>query len=215
MTPAITHEQALKLVRRSGQLGLNFDKFPAGFFLTIRGYYRDSLGAKGKNDVGMYDDMLAWVSEKDILPIQGNTDPSRVGWNGSLGKPFAMLVPGVWYFIRGPHKGRQPCFRQPTEENAQDFRIPGKGYFTVYRAKGQNQISQHTAPTESGYFAINIHDGGDENTSSWGCLTAPSKTFIPWATEIWARTREKKQDVLPMLLLENPEGGVQLLDSLK
>src|SRR5947207_2114801 len=70
-------------------------------------------------------------------------------------KPYATLKDGVWRFAKGWHRRGQPgghkALRQP--ENCP---------FTVIRdaAKGRDSYE------ESGYFAINLHRGGEWSTSS-------------------------------------------------
>lgn len=123
---------------------------------AIRGYYRDSMGKPGKNDRGIYDD-AAWIILHDrCVPFNFNTDPS------GFASGRAVLEPGVWLFIPGKHhlgspppKGR-PAFRQ-------------FGLFNV-RRDGRDGVDR-------GNFGINLHDGGDENTSSEGCQTVPKSQW--------------------------------------
>jgi len=165
--------------------------------LAVRGYWPKSMGKTDKNDVGIHDDAWFAVGPDGLfLPLQANTDPSRLGWNPSINKNFAMLVPGLWHFVPGAHKGRTPAFRQPEDTP-----------FTVFRAKNMDEVLAGTAKRETGYFAINIHDTGsdDENrTSSWGCQTAQKKAFIPWANAVQAAMKTAGQKRLPYLLINGP-----------
>src|SRR5688572_28150889 len=73
--------------------------------LGIRGYRRDTMGKPGVNDCNIYDDALFVRYPGGVLNCNGNCDPVRIGWNSSLGKPFAQLKAGVWPFVKGKHKG--------------------------------------------------------------------------------------------------------------
>lgn len=172
--------------------------------LGVRGYRRDTMGKPGQNDAGIYDDALFFVAPGVFRAANGNTDPSRIGWNASIGKQFAMLVPGTWYFIRGSHKGRTPALRQATEEQAADVKIPDHGHFTVWRANSMDEVIQKRAKTEHNYFAINIHRGGDETTSSWGCQTIPPAEFDPFMLDVWEHTKKHGQDRIPYRLIDGP-----------
>lgn len=176
--------------------------------LAVRGYWRDTMGAEGRNDVGVHDDAWFAVGPDLFLPLQANTDPSRLGWNASIGKNFAMLMPGLHYFHAGAHKGRTPAFRQADdEEDAAAFGIPDGGRFKIWRAKNMDEVLAGTAKIVSGHFAINIHDtqSNDEHrTSSWGCQTAMTSLFKPWATAVQTAMKQQKQKRLPYLLINGP-----------
>ncbi len=200
--PKISREEVKKYI---ADAGIDLSQYKAGIIVAIRGYYMDTKGDKGENDVGIYDDVLIWYGHDRFDPILGNTDPSKVGWNPGVGKPYAMLVPGIHYFIRGSHKNQAKALRQPHQEAAHGFRIPNSGHFEVYRARSEDQLKQHLAPKESGYFAINIHAGGEreDRTSSWGCLTYKPSDGEDWMDMIWKETRKAPQDVIPLLLVDN------------
>jgi len=172
--------------------------------LGVRGYRRDSMGKPGQNDAGIYDDALFFIAPGVFRAVNGNTDPSRIGWNASIGKQFAMLVPGTWYFIRGAHKGRTPALRQATEEQAADAKIPDNGHFTVWRANNMDEVIQKRAKTDHNYFAINIHSGGDETTSSWGCQTIPQDEFQSFMLDVWEHTKKHGQERIPYRLIDGP-----------
>jgi hypothetical protein len=115
--------------------------------LAQRGYYRDSLGAKGKNDRGIFDDMIAVLSPRVFRTFNGNTDPSAFG--GRL----AVLQPGVWEFKLGTHHpgtpAAYPCLVQADP-------------VTVLRDNGIR---------ETGEFYIHVHHAGFNTTTSEGCQT--------------------------------------------
>lgn len=179
------------------------EKWPCAI-LAVRGYYRDSMGVPGVNDVGINDDAFFLCGPNTFLPVAANTDPSKIGWNEALGKPFAMLQPGTHLFIRGPHKGRVPALRQPTEDQAEGYGIPNFGHFKVWRARSMDDIRNGTAMSDEGYFAINIHSGGVNTTSSWGCPTIPPKYFYQWMDTVWEVTKRMDQDVIPVKLVVGP-----------
>ena len=88
-----TTEQLLRLRKVSDPVCL----------VGIRGYYRDTMGAVGKNDVGMFDDALILVSPNVHAAFNGNVDPTRLGWNPKARKPMAQLKPGVYRYRLGKH----------------------------------------------------------------------------------------------------------------
>lgn len=134
---------------------------PSTFVLAARGYYRDTMGMPGTNDVGIYDDAIFIVTPGPFIAFNANLDPSRYGWNPGAGKYMARLAPGVWSFRRLKHHPARPdgymAFGQ------------GDSAVTVHRIRENGTI----ATTENGCFGINLHRGGVNGTSSEGCLTIP------------------------------------------
>lgn len=169
--------------------------------LAARGYYRDTMGRPGQNDVGIYDDAMFLVAPGVFKAVNANTDPSRLGWNPGVGKPYAMLLPGVWFFRRGAHKGKVPALRQCTDEEAALRGIPNDGQFSVLRVFGEGD---HRNYLESDYFAINIHSGGESTTSSWGCQTIPPGQFEDFMLAVWEASKAAGQDRIPYMLTEGP-----------
>jgi lysozyme len=117
--------------------------------LGLRGYYQDTLGKPGVNDRGLYDDAICLWSERGSWNFNANTDPSVYR------RGIAVLKPGLWYYRRGLHRRKYPALVQDSE-------------VTVIRDGGV---------IESGYFGINIHRGGEENTWSLGCQTIYSPQY--------------------------------------
>lgn len=138
--------------------GVSFDPQRHVVFVGIRGYYLDSMGVRGRNDRGVYDDCLAVMCPDGLQAFRFNVDPngSRKGRGTGAGKGMAVLKCGVWLYVMGKHKGRAG-FRQGAP-------------VTVIR--------DGDPPYEdTGWHAINIHDGGVRSTSSLGCQTADPATF--------------------------------------
>ena len=120
----------------------------------IRGYYRDTMGAVGKNDIGLYDDALVVVSPNVHAAFNASVDPTRLGWNAKAKKPMAQLKPGVYRYKIGQHGiSRGNPYKALVQA----------GPVTVMRGDSE----------ETGRFAINIHRGGNTTTSSEGCQTLP------------------------------------------
>jgi lysozyme len=117
--------------------------------LGQRGYYENTMGAPGKNDRGIFDDMIAVVTPRTYRTFNANTDPSAA----DTGTRLATLQPGVWDFKLGLHHpdtaNEYPCLVQA-------------GPVTVLRDNGVR---------ETGEFYIHIHHGGLNTTTSEGCQT--------------------------------------------
>jgi lysozyme len=125
--------------------------------IGLRGYFRDSMGVKGKNDRGIYDDAFFWVELETGIVHQynGNTDPSayRKGKGFGSGKGMASLVPGTWRYQIGLHRG-----------------------YAAFRQAAPVTVMRDGTPDypETGWFGINIHSGSARGTSSLGCQTTPN-----------------------------------------
>lgn len=149
--PKMTRDEAQKLLAAYG--------VSAPAILAQRGYFRDSMGVKGKNDRNKYDDAIAVITPRLYQTFNANTDPSRAG--GRL----AVLQPGAWQFARGMHHASSangyPCLVQA-------------GPVTVLRDNGVRETQKANPATlgPGGYPPyIHIHRGGFNVTSSEGCQT--------------------------------------------
>ena len=160
--PSATRQQvetaALKAWEEAGKAASDF---PTTYVAAFRGYYQDSMGKTGANDVGIYDDAVFIVSPTHFSSWNANTDPSRYGWNPGAGKFMARLKPGAYRFRRLKHKMNSP--------NGYMAFGQGSNVVTVERIKSDGSI----AMTETGCYGINLHRGGENGTSSEGCQTIP------------------------------------------
>ena len=143
--PKLTREEAVKHFE-APYGGLDFDKFPL-YRLSIRGYYKKSIGAPDKNDFGVYDDAIFLITKDGFWAFNANTDPSKKG--------VAMLIPGL-YYAQGLdlHQNRYPALCQRL------------GSMEVWRYKPDG-----SRWTDAGYFGVNCHSGGKTKTNSEACET--------------------------------------------
>lgn len=146
--------------------------------VSIRGYYRDSMGTAGQNDRGIYDDALFIVSPSAFVSFNGNVDPSV------FRKAIAVLQPGVWRYKIGIHGLSKP---KPQRYTA----LVQAGPVTVLRDQGGY---------ETGEFGINIHRGGVNGTSSLGCQTLPPDQWPAFIALVEAELKRANQTVVPYVL---------------
>lgn len=183
MRPQITIDQCLDIIK-ANNIDRNRDKC---VLIGIRAYYLDSMGLKGANDRGIYDDALIWVTPSGYFAVQANTDPSsyRKGSGSGSKKGMASLNPGVWRYKPGIHYGsvQHEAFRQ-----AAPVRITRDGVNGPY----QDILNE----------SINIHMGGANGTSSLGCQTTPRDTWKSFKEFGYAELKRYGQKDFPYILIE-------------
>lgn len=139
---------------------------PEFFVLAVRAYYAQTIAPAG-NNLSAYDDAFFIVSPLGFTAWNGNTDPSRYGWNPNAGKYMARLKPGCWKFGKVLHRQSYQAFGQV---------LP----VTVERIRKDGSI----AITETGDFGIHDHIGGNNGTSSEGCVTHPAHQWTAYRNEL-------------------------------
>ena len=180
----------------------NEGPLPSVYVLAVRGYRFATMGNPERNDCGIWDDAFFLVTPDGFFPENANTDPSRLGWNPGVGKPYGLLQPGVWYFYPGPHKGRPGCFRQADDAQvAAKLGIPHEGKFKVMRMWGYGDSRNYI---EWGHQQVNVHPGAMSSTSSWLCLTLPYDRASAWLRQATLAVKEARQKTLPVILIDGP-----------
>lgn len=179
--PKLTREE---LLEKLSKFDTSFEDYPL-LIVGIRGYYLNSLGEKGKNDRGIYDDAIFILSRNIFSAFNGNTDPSIFRDN------IAVLRPGFY-----------PVYKF-------DFHRGKKTYPAICQRLGNVIVDRDGGrQNHSGSFGINIHNGGWGTTGSLGCQTLhPSQweefynTAEAEAIRLWGnRWNEEK---VAYILIEN------------
>lgn len=160
---------------------------PEFFVLFVRGYYDATIAPAG-NNLNAYDDACFIVSPLGFSSWNANTDPTRYGWNGNADKFMARLKPGCYRYQYLQHRGRYMAFGQ------------GERPVTVERIRKDGSV----AVTETGCFGINDHLGGDNGTSSEGCLTHPPSQWESYRTVLRGTMRRMGVESYDLLLTKGP-----------
>ena len=153
--------------------------------IGIRGYYKDSMGAKGKNDRGIFDDAAFWLNLKTgfIATYNYNTDPTgyRKGKGTGSSKGMANLKAGCWKYQTGLHRG-YAAFRQAAP-------------VTVIR-DGEPPYE------DTGMFGVNLHSASVSTTSSLGCQTLPVDQWDDFKATGYKLLKDAGQKTFCYILLE-------------
>lgn len=153
------------------------------FLVGVRGYYRDSMGKKGVNDRGIYDDAVFIVYKGEVLSFNFNVDPS--GYKEGV----AILRKGIHWYKKGLHGITRPnpykAFRPATPDES-----------LIVNRQGQTGTSKG--------IAINLHRGGVNGTSSLGCQTVPPQQWIEFQTLVYGMMEELNISKFPYVLIDGP-----------
>lgn len=179
--PQLTAEKVRQILKSKG---IDRKKFPV-CVLAVRGYYLDTMGAKGKNDRGIFDDAVFVDSDTLFATVNWNTDPSRVrkGKGTGSAKGMASLKVGTWLYKIGAHKGKSPAGNQAEK-------------VTVVRDGLAGDYEDH------GFFGINLHWGSAVGTSSLGCQTAPANQWPSFINPLVAELKRYGQKTFPYVLID-------------
>jgi lysozyme len=169
--------------------------------VAVRGYYLDSMGKKGVNDRGVYDDAVFVISPTTFTSFNFNVDPS------AYRQGIATILPGVHWFRRGRHGISRDRPNKIVSYPA--FRPATAGERLPVSRDGESGRSKRDG------VATNIHKGSRTSTSSEGCLTVPPNQWEEFYAIVDAEMRRHKVDKFPVILLENTLKGYKLPPDLK
>lgn len=168
--PKITKPEVAAILAKHG-----IAKIDKCYLLGIRGYYKDSIGKVGQNDIDVYDDALAVISPTVFATFNFNTDPAKAGHK------LAMLDAGSYDFYKGKHKGKYDALRPYPE----GVRMP-------CTRDGVKSMCANT----------NIHKGGNTDTFSEGCQTTPPDQYSEEMKLIYGEMTRYKQATIRYTLIE-------------
>jgi len=146
------------------------------YLVGIRGYYLNSKGSVGANDIGIFDDAILLVIDGVIYPFNGNTDPSKEGAG------LAMLKCGKYTYYKGKHRGKYDALRPFPEGVKMPCTRDGKDSFAI---------------------ACNIHAGGEKSTGSHGCQTLPKSQWENFIDLVYLVMDRRKMKTINYFLHEN------------
>jgi hypothetical protein len=168
--------------------------------LGIRGWFHENQQG-GKNNLGVYDDLIVSFIEDEGAKFAASVDP---GWywieNPELeGQKYcAQLVEGVHKFKLGSHDdGKYPALVQAEK-------------FHIHRLDKKGRI----VLTEFGEFDIHLHSGStgpEVGSYSAGCqiIECPEgyfgQTWLNFFNPVRDAMSDRNQDVVPYVLIERDE----------
>ena len=159
------------------ELLVRFPNLPkdGAYLVGIRGYFLNSIGVRGANDLGFYDDAIILVNGSEICTFNGNTDPSKEG------KGLAMLKVGSYQYYKGKHRGKYNALRPFPEGVKMPCTRDGKDSFAI---------------------ACNIHKGGNTTTGSEGCQTIPPVQWDEFIGLVYSVMDKNKMQTINYFLYE-------------
>ncbi|MBX7170164.1 MAG: hypothetical protein K1X72_04350 [Pyrinomonadaceae bacterium] len=146
--------------------------------IGIRGYFLDSIGLANRNELNVWDDVIAWHSPRDNGAFAGNTDPS---FEVKDGRGLAKLNLGVYQFAIGHHKKVAKAFRAYPE----GVKLP---------------CTRNGKPSTCSF--IDIHPGGI-GTWSEGCQTLPPVNWEKFQPQVYGELAFYNQKLINYILIEN------------
>jgi lysozyme len=158
--PQQSREVTERLLRERGVLDV-------ACLVGERGYFLNTMGEPGENDRDIYDDAIFLITPTCFMSWNANVDPSPYQTG------VASLVPGVYTFALDVHgKSKPKSLQYPCLQQYGDVTV---------RRDGPNG-----GTLDKGDFAIQIHRGSYDSTSSLGCQTIPPDqwcSFMPIVVE--------------------------------
>jgi hypothetical protein len=176
----------VELHARLAPFGIDRSKFPV-VIVGYRGYYKNSMGVPGKNDIGIYDDAVFIDSPNITAAFNANTDPSVL-------RPGMATVKSNMVFYAHTidyHRGKN---------------LP---YLAVcQRAGSVRVIRAGNPPYEDEGRGCNIHRGGYQTTGSEGCTTVYPDQWDSFISAVVDQAKRYfggkwKTSIIPYVILED------------
>lgn len=168
------------------------------------GYYRDTMGKPGQNDRGIYDDAAFIIGPNGFQGFNANTDPSveRTG--------VATLQPGRYKYKPGIHGLSRP--------KAQQYAAFVQASPVIVYRDDTAHVAAGTDSDNFGFclgggrwtdakwwpadrFAINLHRGASNSTSSLGCQTIPPDQWDAFHSALMLELRRNSVTEFDLVVL--------------
>lgn len=167
-------------------LGKHLDLMPAERrgdpvkVLIVRGYFRDTMGKRGKNDRAMYDDAAFIVTPEGVAAFNANSDPAVYRKRVATIKANQAVC-----YKPGPH----------------GYQSRG-GPYPAFRQHEDCIVERDDAGDDFGMHHVNLHKGGVYGTSSLGCLTIPPHQWDEFRDMLTGLLVAHDQETFYVTLLE-------------
>lgn len=155
----------------------------AVYLVGVRGYFKDTMGKVGVNDIGMYDDAIGIISQEALVTFNFNVDPSRQ--KKGMANLKANSNPG-WLYKRGIHGLNKPKSLQ----------------YEAFVQADKVTVKRFEQGDDTGFFGINIHRGGFTGTSSLGCQTVPREQWEAFKELAFSLMKKHNQKTIRYFLIE-------------
>ncbi len=150
--------------------------------LGIRGFFNEYYKTDS-NERGVYDDAIFLVTDKICLGFNANCDATKYV------DDTAELNPGLWSYKTGIHGLKK---------------TPDKQYMALVQNRPVT-VTRANGITETGFFGINIHRGGQYSTGSLGCQTIYPGQWEEFIETTKSAIRLNMQPIIPYLLMDLPK----------
>lgn len=178
--PKLTRDAVIAKLRG---MAINTDR---PVLLGVRGYYRDTMGIAGANDIGLFDDAIFLLTPTRLLSFNANTEPSREH------PRVATLKPGVWLYRVGVHGLSKPAAQQ----------YPALVQAAIVRVTRAPEIAGGPRTEDSGMIGLNIHRGSINSTASEGCQTIVPTQWPDFIGAVIEALRASRHSVIEYVLVE-------------
>lgn len=176
--PELSRADLVKIIEANK---INRKEYPV-VFVGIVSYFLDSMGKRGVNDIGIYDDAIFIDAPGGMKAFNANCDPSVYR------RRIATLVPGkIYHYKMGDHRIGKPTA------------------YPAFRQLKPVLVDRYGIGIEKLDSTINIHKGGLYTTSSLGCQTIYPSQWKEMKEFGYAELKAAKQKAIPYLLIKESD----------